>query len=163
MWLDGNYEFKLGFTAWKKMIQISQQIHECVTLWNHSGDWWQFESSSMTATFFNCQQNIILEEVFEANPSVGYFFLRTPFDRYGMFLRSFLRRKPHFGHCFSVTIVLWFLYFLCLQQSEGDLWEVPVGSSQTCKCKKILGLCQRYFGFVAWLDAVLPTGTELWP
>jgi hypothetical protein len=37
---------------------------------------------------------MLLDKVPEMKPSIGHSLLRNPVDRYGMFLSSFLRRKP---------------------------------------------------------------------
>ena len=94
----------------------------------------------MTANFCNCQQIIFLEKVSEIKPSVGYFLLRNSLDRYGMFGRSFLRRK-HLLILILRNNISWFVYILCLHQSEEDLWEVLLKAPRAYKCKQILGLC----------------------
>ena len=52
----------------------------------------------------------------------------TPIDRYGMFLRCFLRRKHLFDIVSQKQVSCDFVLPL-LAQSEEDLWEVPGGSS----------------------------------
>ncbi len=67
--------------------------------------------------------------------------LRNSLYLYGMFLRSFLRRK-HIWISFlrNKYLVIWVLPLLL--QSEEDLWEVlQLEASRAYKCKQILGLC----------------------
>jgi len=83
----------------------------------------------MTDTFLNCQQNIFLEKCSEKKPSVGYSLLRNSPSPVWYVSQKFSEKKTSFGCCFSETNILYFVYFLCLAQSEEDRWAVPVGSS----------------------------------
>jgi hypothetical protein len=62
--------------------------------------------SYMTKCIFNCHQDLSLKKVPKWKLSVRYFTEKTPFDRYGRFLRSFSRKKTSSGYCFLETNIL---------------------------------------------------------
>ena len=100
-------------------------------------------SSCMTDSFSYCQQNLSSEKFPEKKLSVGYFYWETPCDRYGMFLRSFLRRKASFGYCFSETNILWLCTSFVLHKVKKTFGRFQVKGHRAYQCKKILGLCQH--------------------
>ena len=125
-WVTGFFELKLGLSEWKWMKQIYWWKHGCETLWDHSEDWW-----------YDC---FLLKLPVKYYPGEGFWeetiswiwldisLLRNSLYWYGMFLRSFLRRK-HIWILYirSKYLVIW--VFPLPVQNEEDLWEVPVGSS----------------------------------
>jgi hypothetical protein len=74
---NGNYEFKIRFYCLKQIIQcllVKPCIGDTMWLLRRLAEG---RSSSMTATFLNCQQNIFPEKVSETKSSVGYSLLRN--------------------------------------------------------------------------------------
>ncbi len=79
----------------------------------------------MTATFFNCQQNILLEKVFETKPSVGYFFLRNLLWQVWDVSQKFYEKKTSFWTLFlrNNYLVIFALPLLVAK------WRRPLGGS----------------------------------
>jgi hypothetical protein len=99
-------------------------------------------SSSMTATFLNCHQDMFTEKFPQKKPSVGYSLRSSPWQVWVWDVSlKFLRRKHLFGYCLSETNIVWLLYFLCVSQSEETMARFQVEAPWAYQCKKILGLC----------------------
>ena len=132
---------KLGFTVWHK--------------------WYRFPSKTMDAQHPVISQEIggsliapwLLLSVTASRISFLRRFLRqnhqldipcweTPFDRYGMLLISFLRRK----HLLEVVSQKHISCDLCtsfaLCKAEKTFGRFQLEASRAYKCKQILGLCQ---------------------
>jgi hypothetical protein len=119
---------KSGFSAWNKwyrfLIKTMNAWHTVIS--EEIGGSLQavpWLRLSLTASRISC-----LRMFLRRDHQLGIPCWETPIDRYGVFLRSFLRRKHHFGYCFSDTNILWFVYSFawCKQRRPlgGSSWKL---------------------------------------
>ncbi len=84
---------KLGFTVWNKWYRFLAKPWMCNTLGSLRRlvvVWEQFHDCYLLLT---ASRILSLRRFLRWNPWVGYFFLTSSLHRYGIILRSFLRRK----------------------------------------------------------------------
>ena len=149
-WVNGLYELKLGLSEWKWMKQIYWWKHGCATLWDQSEDRWLFGSSSMTASFWNCQWNIILRRFLRRNHQldiVGYFIaeelpiqiwdVSQKFSEKKTYLDIVSQKQISNNLCTSFAVAKW----------RGPFGKFQLEAPRAYKCKQILGLCHMSISF----------------
>ena len=99
------------------------------SLWFLEISWEQLQDCSFSVLLVGINH---WEVSWEVNYS-GYIFLRYVWIAYCV-----------------LDIIFWeiisydFVYFLCIVQSEEDLWRFQVEAQETYRCKQIFGLCRAY-------------------
>ena len=100
--------------------------------------------SYMTDPFpLTAKRNCPMRRFLRKKTSFGYFCWEKPRMKMGVSQE----RKCLLSIVSQKLISYDFLYFLCIAQSEEDLWRFQVEACRAYTCKQIIGLCQSG---VAW-------------